>query len=327
MEPLETTAAAPPYMEHERRLFQSTVPLEAMLSRITSPETWTALNPQLSLTSHPFAGVREPYAFSPDDLARSVARVKEEGYFQTRPTVPVGLCERLAQGVQNLISAGIHPVFLAAYDEFWQMAASLSPFVAPILGEGYQVLDEFWVFYVDPGKAASGWPPHRDYVSFPGRRGGMRADGRPTVATVWIPVTDATPSNGCMYVLPTNLDPSLPAQPSAEMTPRPGNGVESLQDVRALPAPAGSVLTWNIFLLHWGGRSSRHAPHPRISVGFYFQSRDVEPLSDDAHDLRGELSLGERLARVGQAILSYQNQLPADVVELSRALGRSGRAR
>jgi Phytanoyl-CoA dioxygenase (PhyH) len=316
---------SPLYMEHEQRLFRTT---DAMLPRIESPGMWRALNPQLSVTADPFAGVRGPFAFSPEDLAGSVARVKEEGYYQTRPAVPAELCRKLSEGVKNIVAAGIHPIFLAVYDEFWQVTARLSPLLAPILGERYRVLDEIWVFFVDPANAGSGWTPHRDYTTFEGARarGGIRADGRPTVVTVWIPVTDAEPSNGCMYVLPVNLDPNLPAQPSMEMAARPGEAAPRLQDVRALPAPAGSVLTWNLFLLHWGARASRHAPHPRISIAFYFHSDDIEPVADGLCALEGELPFQERLARVGRALLRYEHELPADMAELSHTLARGARA-
>jgi hypothetical protein len=328
MKAFESTGAEPRYMEHEQRLFQSRGQMDAMLARIQSPEMWRALNPQLSLTDHPFAGAREPFAFAPDDRAGSVARIKEEGYYQTRPAVEAELCRRLSEGVQNIAAAGIHPIFLGVYDEFWQVAARLSPLLAPILGERYRVLDEIWVFLVDPANAGSGWPPHRDYTTFdsPRARDGMRADGRPTVVTVWIPVTDAEPSNGCMYVLPANLDPNLPARPSIGMAARPGEAAPRLQDVRALPAPAGSVLTWNIFLLHWGGSASRHAPHPRISLAFYFHSDEVEPVAEGLCALEGELPFQERLARVGRALLRYEHELPADVAELSHTLARGARA-
>jgi len=42
----------------------------------------------------------------------------------------------------------------------------------------------------------------------------------------------------------------------------------NFQDIRALPAVAGSVLCWNHAVLHWGGRSNERAPHPHISLAF-----------------------------------------------------------
>ena len=54
----------------------------------------------------------------------------------------------------------------------------------------------------NPQAGEAGWPPHRDK----GRQA-LAADGTPTSLTVWIPLTEATPENGCLYILPTHRDP------------------------------------------------------------------------------------------------------------------------
>src|SRR6185295_15354195 len=49
-----------PYMQHEEPLFYARGRPDTMLPRMASRETWEALNPQLSVTDHPFAAVRAP---------------------------------------------------------------------------------------------------------------------------------------------------------------------------------------------------------------------------------------------------------------------------
>jgi hypothetical protein len=58
---------------------------------------------------------------------------------------------------------------------------------------------DFWAWYIDPLKEEKGWQPHRD-------RDTMSTTPDPQYCTVWIPLTDATLDNGCMFVLPARFD-------------------------------------------------------------------------------------------------------------------------
>jgi ectoine hydroxylase-related dioxygenase (phytanoyl-CoA dioxygenase family) len=120
---------------------------------------------------------------------------------------------------------------------------------------------------------------------------------------VWIPLTDATPDNSCIYVLPLSRDPNYPSHPDVE-------SVERLQDVRALPAPVGSALVWNQYLLHWGSRACARASEPRISWGIYFQSGDVENFNRSAREPAGPLGFEERLGYIGKALERYSTNFP-----------------
>lgn len=52
-----------------------------------------------------------------------------------------------------------------------------------------------------PSDQGAGWGPHRDRV-----QPTLDEDNSPHSLTVWLPFTDATPLNGCMYVLPAHHD-------------------------------------------------------------------------------------------------------------------------
>jgi hypothetical protein len=71
--------------------------------------------------------------------------------------------------------------------------------------------------------------------------------------TSWIPLSDATPQNGCMYVVPAHLDPHY-GKPT---TPR--SQLPDLSLARALPVRPGDYLVWNQAVLHWGGESNEAA--------------------------------------------------------------------
>jgi hypothetical protein len=48
--------------------------------------------------------------------------------------------------------------------------------------------------------------------------------------------------------------------------------------IRALPGTPGDFC-WNQAVLHWGSKSSRFAPHPRLSMALEFQRGDVTPFN------------------------------------------------
>ena len=92
----------------------------------------------------------------------------------------------------------------------------------------------------------------------------------PSILTLWIPLEDVTPDQSCLYVIPAPCDEDF-------YTPERLVHFDKirLQDIRALPARAGSVLGWSSHLIHWGSRASPFAERPRMSVTMYFQRRDV----------------------------------------------------
>ena len=68
-----------------------------------------------------------------------------------------------------------------------------------------------------------------------------------------------------------------------------------LEDIRALPAKAGSIVCWSTSLLHWGARSSRRATQPRISMATYYQSRDVPPYHNVTMDIPSPIPFAYRI--------------------------------
>ena len=279
------------------RFFADTGDLAALMARAGSVDFWRGLCPGLTISSNPFA--KPPAPLETDDASRLVEQIVEDGYFQTGPLVPPDEIRRLADAVSCVTSAGYHPIFASVYDEVWRMLATLGNLLEPILGPGFRVVPDFWLWHVNAGSERSGWAPHRDH-QYPDT---LRPDGRPTLITVWIPFTDATPLNSCIYVLPLSRDPNHPGNLR-------GMNVDRLQDIRALPAEAGSILGWNQHLLHWGSRGSKRSDQPRISLGIYFQSGDVPAFDPLARELAGPLTFEKRLAYIGRALARYDSHFP-----------------
>ena len=281
---------------HESQYFKGSSYRKEYLQHAHSISLWLGLNPSLTITEHPLVDC-SPYVCSNEDLARSAADLRENGYFQTNPVIPPTQCEPLANAVIKLIDNGIHPLFSLVYDQFWQVLQNLSSVVNYLARDEFCIWADFWVWAISQEHAHSGWGPHRDnQVDVP-----FFKDGRPTVMNLWIPLTDTDPTNGCIYVLPKSLDPHLPDHPEIRK-------VENVQDIRALPARKGSVLGWDQHLLHWGGRSSKQAVQPRISFACYYQSKNYKAPTDLMIENTAKLTLDQRLYYIARAFLRYDKR-------------------
>jgi hypothetical protein len=161
--------------------------------------------------------------------------------------------------------------------------------------------------------------PHRDFTCLQSLR---KSDGVPNVLSVWLPLRRVTAENGCMMVVPRQLDrhftkrwayahmrPALPPDEDDE-----ADGATEIRfdlaGARPLaPLPAGSLVAWVGNLIHWGTccMPDADAP-PRISVGFNFL-RAGERLQSGAPALDREaarrLGLPERLSLIARSVLAY----------------------
>jgi hypothetical protein len=123
-------------------------------------------------------------------------------------------------------------VFSFVYDQFWAApwAPSIGDLALKYLGQGYRQNPNLWTYYVAPQKGAGGWPPHTD-------------SGRVDRLTVWIPLTDTSVDNGCIYVIPRDRMPACLPQDFHAITAVNWQELTGLlHSVRALPARAASAL-------------------------------------------------------------------------------------
>jgi hypothetical protein len=194
-------------------------------------------------------------------------------------------------------------VFSFVYDEFWQIVrtASFTRLISGILGEGYRQNSLIWTFYVPPVNGARGWEPHAD--------GGL---GESRVTT-WVPFTDATVENGCMYVIPCDrLQDDLRVQYADLRNVTNAQLTRLLHNTRALPTPAGAYVGWNHELIHWGSVSTGRG-EPRISIAVEFVARDYAARPDELPllDARVVPSFAERIRAIGKALITYPRYEPS----------------
>ncbi len=211
---------------HIERVFQhlatvsqidnSTSPLHAdeqTVDRLLQADYWRELCPDLHVDGQRWAG-KAGIRWSSDQLnladdafiQQCQDEIRDAGYFQLPPSIMTQLVgpawmARLAAAVVQLMHHGWHPWFLAVYDEPWIFAHQLSKIVHQIVGRENVFNMDFLAWLIDPKVGASGFSPHRDrQPECPSET--FRDDGIPMYLTCWIPLTDAVPDNGCLYLIP-----------------------------------------------------------------------------------------------------------------------------
>jgi hypothetical protein len=231
-----------------------------------------------------------------------------EGYVQLPRSQDVEHMAKLARLVEAVRALGLPPVFSFIYDEMWQPYRRLGPVIDCLLRGRHAMMPHLWAWYIDPGNGEAGWTPHCDR---PGRA--VYADLRPKAITIWIPLTEATTLNGCMYLIPKHRD-NCYGQIDKE------NFNLDLADIRALPAVPGDSLIWTQDVTHWGSRTSEMAKGPRLSMSVEFQRRDEPPLSNFVIRPDQGMTFERKLALIGHAIVNYQHmhRLDGDLVTAAR---------
>ncbi len=258
---------------------------------------WRGLCPNLSINGLP--SPESDFAFG--NVSELLDDLRHEGYVSVSDVVPTEQVEVLRACIESLYERRIPVVFAFVYDELWSAFQGITIFLKASLGAGYRALPALWVWRLEASETASGWTPHRDRAAptFDG-------DETPHSLTVWLALSDATPLNGCVYLVPSHLDDGFRQRVES------GEGVRArdLQCIRALPATPGSMLAWNQAVIHWGGRASRRAGEPRVSASLEFQRGDKPPLDEPLLDASPELPFRERLALIGAMLLRYSSRFP-----------------
>jgi hypothetical protein len=279
-------------------------------SQLMSEAYWRERAPALHVADAAFLDSQAPQTFAPDDTRTIAGLLKTEGYVQ-RGGMDWGVdLTSLVQIVRRLSTDALSPVFAFVYDEFWLPFRKLDAIYRALLGDRNYYLPDFWIWDVDPKRNEAGWQPHRDKG-----RIALLADGAPKSLTTWIAISAATTLNGCMYMVPANLDPTY--NTDAEYTCR-----FPLQSVRALPAAAGDVLIWNQAVMHWGSMTSPRAPESRVSMAFEFQRADIAPMRQPLLVPGAVHNFQARLALIAKQMLQYQHMyvLRPEIAQLAQKL-------
>lgn len=270
----------------------------APVDRMTDEGFWRETFPELSMGKL-FSGNFEITDLGPERDQRVADRMRVEGYFQENDEALLDLSQRLSTVIERAHSLGIPPVFIWLFDEPWAAFYRQHATLSALLGQDYRILPDFWAWRVDPKAGQAGWRPHRDKGSI-----SLRADGTPKALTIWIPLTEATPLNGCMYIVPADRDPVYGTEQEND------HRKVDYPSIRALPAKPGDYLCWNQAVLHWGAQSSQFGGAPRMSMALEFQRADEAPFNEPLIQTLGVLPYSDRLKLCAKQILQYAHMYP-----------------
>jgi len=257
---------------------------------------WRTLNPQLSITTNklkcsPLAGIDEKC------LSKVSDSLWQDGYLNCQALYSEEELSPLRLAMEHFHEQGIPQAFIYVYDETWSLFLKARTLLCNFLGDDYRILPHFWAWYIEPGKG-KGWPPHRDSAD----QSVIELYGQEMLVSLslWLPLTEATPENGCMSVLPLSCEREYD-------TPVTDPSQIPLQDILCLPARAGSLLGWRQDLFHWGGRSHNSAKTPRLSLSLEFQNAGLDPLCEPLLDPQHPPTPQERLDLIIQQFDKYRH--------------------
>ncbi|MEM9584117.1 MAG: phytanoyl-CoA dioxygenase family protein [Pseudomonadota bacterium] len=271
-----------------------------MIERATHDQDyWEALNPQAHITENPWPSTFAEPLWSDKTTGTLRAALRAEGYAKGPVFCEPSDIDPLIAIILNVVRAGHRPACALVYDEFYAFFQKIGVHIERVFQSDVLVVpDEFDVHYVPNHNDAAGSKPHRDNIDAANY---MDADNLPGLLNVWVPLTDATPLNSCIYVLPADRDPLFKQAVGGRIVHwQPDDS--SVQAIRAVPANAGSMLFWAPSLLHWGSRGSAQAHVPRISVACYFQSAGTRKFHSTAMPMQGTLPFSKRIELINKVI-------------------------
>uniref|UniRef100_A0A7S4U7R1 Uncharacterized protein n=1 Tax=Guillardia theta TaxID=55529 RepID=A0A7S4U7R1_GUITH len=237
-----------------------------------------------------------------------------KGYFLSPESQETNLPALILTGMRSLRRAGVPTFYIWMYDEPWKVMLRLWEAAEKLIGGPCVLEPTFAAYHLDYHKAGESGNryvgtnfslPHRDYTY----SDSYDSSGQPKVVTIWVPVSDVTLENGCMYVVPKEFDANFDrddvmqhmwVQQSGWLAGKsflsfPLAGVLPLAPVRA-----GTAMGWMGNTIHWGCQCHRTcSSNPRASIAWVFKradtshSLDSSPISfEDAQQLTLEQRKG-----------------------------------
>ncbi len=231
------------------------------------PEYWNRLRQHLEATG-PTPRTRPRIMLQRARLQHARAMQKELGWFRTRLALDRGLIDQCASLVQEVVSAGHPSSYALIYPELWKLIThpALRTLAQQLLGEPAFIRANPILHYVDR-TVGHGWPPHADGMGYHYRDPQNRL-----LQTLWLPLTVATPENGCMFVLSRKASQAFWETMGEEERLNPGLLRACLHGVQPLPCLPGQVIGWGGETVHFGGQYC--AGPARISLALEAQPVD-----------------------------------------------------
>ena len=235
----------------------------------------------------------------PPVTADDKRRLLREGYTKLTDVIRPEAADALARAVVALQAAGWPASFVMVYDEAWALARRVDERMVS-LARGNANNGDMLAWFIDPNANQAGFSPHRDRQPDDVAASFHLADGHeddddedkidcnnnsqpklfPRYSTAWVALTDATPENSCLYVVPAHHDPGYHAPgdlDDVDPLQRCLSTKEAYQNIRALPADRGEGIFFSHRILHWGSRGRTGYSTPRIALSVACADDSFEP--------------------------------------------------
>ena len=285
---------------------------EQLLETLYGRDYWNDLCPHLTVAGVEEGGNRKQCvtaSISAEMAAKHKSSLAENGFFKWKGAVSEAQVNALRRGVELLISHGWPPSFIYMYDEAWEIVEQLSEVLRKSSG-GSLFLGDAYTWSVDPQKGARGWGPHRDRMGS-GPASFRAADGTPMLSTTWLALSEASPDNSCLHVLPAYADPYYHKgddpnvkNPLTLLFAEP----DAYQDIRALPCAPGSLLHFSHRIIHWGSAAKNTGASPRVAMSWVVGDEAFEQPAF-SREFLPQPPLAVRVAFVSAQLLSYGGQV------------------
>jgi hypothetical protein len=254
---------------------------------------WRAICPKLHIRDNNSAA--PPFQLASNKITGLKQRISHDGYFKLPPSKELDWSANIAdvaQGIAQLVERGLPASFVFVFDEPWEILHAVSGLMSGLTG-GNRIIGDVLAWYVkhiafvrlcvrslvctcrhvDPNKNKSGFPPHRDRqpadikASFHKPEAPGETVGMPKYISCWIPLTDATPENSCLYVIPAACDPGYldgdnteKGEEGPDLLRTALSSVNSYQNVRCLAEKAGGAVCFSHRIIHWGSTGRKDTP-------------------------------------------------------------------
>lgn len=252
-------------------------------------------------------------------------------------------CQHLTELIEFLDEkCGLNPTWSLVYDNYWILARRVEKIVQEISGGKENRLNfDALVWRVrnvkneDEKRGESNnttmmtaFTPHRDRQpkGRDGTRKSFREDESPKYCTIWIPLTNATCENSCLYVIPRKCDEGYiegDDDTDLEKTPLEKclKDKKAYQNITACPVDVGEAVVFSHRTIHWGSKPrDNYQGEPRVNVSFgfsddsfekaYLKNRNGVKVTEDADDVQSLPTLKERLVLIASQMIVYHERFP-----------------
>ncbi|OEU15343.1 hypothetical protein FRACYDRAFT_240027 [Fragilariopsis cylindrus CCMP1102] len=284
---------------HQKEVFDLASLLANPRRRI-DPVTWKEICPGLSLTSavHKKDVQNGKIEVTPNTqikVKRRQEKLTHDGYALVDDSLDVKL---IREGIEALYHRKLPATFILMFDETWKLALESKRILEKSSHKKNIFNYDLLAWYIPPGSA--GFSPHRDRQPDDASTT-FHSDNQPKFITQWIALSDATPANSCLYVIPKPYDPGYTTGDITEESTTTTTSIndnplyralstkESFQHIRCLPRKAGQSILFTHRIIHWGSQSddveqsgdnsdddTSSTISPRIAISFVCSDPDFE---------------------------------------------------